>query len=248
MPRKKRILSSTNIYHIIWRGVSKQNIFIEDYDYKKFLWLLADCKKAFNLEIYSYCLMSNHVHLLIKSDKISEAMGRLGSSYAQWFNTKYERNGHLFQDRFLSEPVEDDRYFVTVIRYIHQNPLKAGLTTTIDEYKWSSYKAYIIPNELVETKFLLEIIGKNKFVEFNNMITDDKCLDIREIPKKITDEQAAKLIMKYINSNSIYDIHELNDKRKAAVLKMLQKNGVALRQIERLTGIRVYAINQLLKN
>lgn len=88
--------------------------------------------------------MDNHVHILIREGKepLSKVMKRIGVSYVYWYNWKYERNGHLFQDRYKSEPVEDDKYLLTVIRYIHQNPLKAGIVDSIDQYQWSSHHEY----------------------------------------------------------------------------------------------------------
>lgn len=86
--------------------------------------------------------MGNHVHILIKEGKedLGNVMRRIGASYVYWYNVKYDRVGHLFQDRFKSEAVEDNRYLLSVLRYIHQNPLKAGIVSDIREYKWSSYK------------------------------------------------------------------------------------------------------------
>lgn len=247
MPKKTREQSSTDIYHAIWRGVGKQNIFIDDYDYRKFLYVLGDCKEKYKSEIYAYCLMSNHVHLLIKTDNISMFMCELGRNYAQWFNTKYERNGHLFQDRFLSEPVENDGYFVTVVRYIHQNPLKAGMVTSVDSYKWSSYNDYINKNEFVNYSMFNDIIGEKKFIDFNNMLTDESCLEIKEIKKKITDEKAVQLIMKYSKTNSVYGINELSNKDKTSVLKKLMDNNATVGQLARLTGMGKYQIKSLLK-
>ncbi|WP_198543854.1 transposase [Petroclostridium xylanilyticum] len=89
--------------------------------------------------------MNNHIHLLLKEGKeaISQAMKRIGASYVYWYNMKYERYGHLFQDRYKSEKVEDDKYLLTVLRYIHQNPIKAGIVEEAIKYKWSSYIEYI---------------------------------------------------------------------------------------------------------
>ena len=93
---------------------------------------------------YAYCLMSNHMHLLIqeRDEPLSDVIKRIGVSYAHYFNKKYERNGHLFQDRFRSEPVDSIEYFVVLLRYIHQNPLKAGIVERTEYYHWSSWKEY----------------------------------------------------------------------------------------------------------
>ena len=129
LPRIAREKSRSGIYHVMLRGINKQNIFEEAEDYKKMMDLLRQRKEAGGITLYGYCLMSNHIHLLLREEKepLNIEMKRIGSKYAIWFNTKYQRIGHLFQDRFKSEAVEDEPYFLTVLRYIHYNPVKAGL-------------------------------------------------------------------------------------------------------------------------
>ena len=128
MPRQARRKSESGIYHILLRGINRQQIFEDIEDFEKFLEVLKDCKAISDYKLFAYCLMSNHVHLLIKEEKepIEQIMKRIATRFVYWYNIKYQRVGHLFQDRFKSEPVENDAYFMTVIRYIHQNPLKAG--------------------------------------------------------------------------------------------------------------------------
>lgn len=134
MPRQARMKSKTGIYHVIVRGISQQNIFHDEEDFMKYLEMLERVKKKSGFKLYGYCLMGNHVHLLIheSQDELSVVMKGLGISYAWWYNWKYKRTGHVFQDRYKSECVEDDTYLLTVIRYIHQNPVKAGMVTKPD--------------------------------------------------------------------------------------------------------------------
>ena len=91
--------------------------------------ILKECKEISGFEMYAFCLMTNHVHLLLREtdEPLEVVFKRIGSRYAYWYNNKYQRIGHLFQDRFKSENVEDDAYFLTVLRYIIQNPMKAGM-------------------------------------------------------------------------------------------------------------------------
>ena len=102
MPRVARIKSKSKIYHIMIRGINQQNIFSVDEDYEKFIAILAKYHKKSEYEIYAYCLMGNHVHLLIKEGKeaLSHAMKRIGTSYVSWYNWQYNRKGHIFQDRY----------------------------------------------------------------------------------------------------------------------------------------------------
>ena len=158
MPRTARKISKTGFYHIIIRGVNKETIFIEDEDRYMFLRLLKYYKIKLKCEIYAYCLMSNHVHLLIedKNFKLGELMKNITCVYAGEFNKKYKRTGHLFQDRFKSYSVLDDNYLLCLIRYIHRNPEKAGICKT-EHYKWSSYNEVITKSKIIDREFVLSI-------------------------------------------------------------------------------------------
>ena len=127
MPRKARLKSQSGIYHIVMRGINRQQIFIEDEDYHRFLQTLKYYKESSGYNIYAYCLMRNHLHILLKegSEPLAQIMRRICGKFVYWYNQKYDRVGYLFQDRFKSEPVEDDAYFLTVLRYILPIPLRS---------------------------------------------------------------------------------------------------------------------------
>lgn len=159
------------------------------------------------------------------------------SSYVYWYNWKYHRSGHLFQDRFKSEPVEDDAYFLTVIRYIHQNPIKAELSKSIDEYKFSSYNEYINKPFVVDIDFCLGIVDKEQFVEFNNEYNQDICLEIEEDNFRLTDDEAREVIRKISKCKTITEFQNLSLDKRDKYLKDLRNQGLSIRQISRLTGI-----------
>lgn len=125
MPRKARQQSSLHIHHIILRGINQQIIFEDVYDYLEFINIMKFYKQSCNFKLYAYCLMNNHVHLLLEESTVplDIIMKRIEVKFVRWYNCKYQRIGHLFQDRYKSEPVNDVEYFLTVFRYIHQNPL-----------------------------------------------------------------------------------------------------------------------------
>ena len=183
--------------------------------------------------------MGNHVHILLKEGKenLTLVLKRIAGSYVYWYNWKYRRCGHLFQDRFKSEPVEDDAYFLTVIRYIHQNPIKAGICKNIDGYKFSSYNEYINKPNLVNVDFCLGIIDKEQFIEFNNEFNDDICLDIRDNDFRLTDDEALKIIWKICKCKSVSDFQKLDKIKRNYYIEKLYKHGLSIRQISRLTGL-----------
>ena len=129
------------IYDIINRGVERKNIFLQSEDYEKFLEILKKIQESANITIHSYCLMTNHYHLLIEthSENISAAMQYLNSNYSIYFNKKYHRTGHLWQGRFHSYYLYDDRHFWIVAKYIERNPIVANMVKEIKQYKYQSF-------------------------------------------------------------------------------------------------------------
>lgn len=149
MARQIRKISRSGIYHVILRGVNKQRIFEQTEDYEAMYRILRFVRTTDthrqpveqpNYFLYAYCIMDNHIHLLIQpnNQELGQIMKRIMTSYAIHFNTAYERVGHLFQDRFKSEPVEDANYFFTALHYIQNNPVKAGLVQQPAAYQYSS--------------------------------------------------------------------------------------------------------------
>lgn len=239
MPRQARRKSESGIYHIMLRGINQQQIFEDGEDGFRFLETLSKYKEQCGYEIYAYCLMGNHVHILLKEGKenLTLVLKRIAGSYVYWYNWKYRRCGHLFQDRFKSEPVEDDAYFLTVIRYIHQNPIKAGICKNIDGYKFSSYNEYINKPNLVNVDFCLGIIDKEQFIEFNNEFNDDICLDIRDNDFRLTDDEALKIIWKICKCKSVSDFQKFDKIKRNYYIEKLYKHGLSIRQISRLAGL-----------
>lgn len=244
MPRVGRKKSRSGIYHIVLRGINRQIIFEDEKDSIKFLDTLKEYQETSGYKLYAYCLMGNHIHLLLKEEQeeLGIIMRRIGASYVYWYNWKYERCGHLFQDRFKSETVEDERYFLTVLRYIHQNPVKAGIVNDVASYKWSSYSEYIGKNTIIDIDFALSIFNNNRekaiesFKEFHQIENDDVCIDIEE-NKRLTDIEAIGIIKKTCHVGHCNEIQELDKNERNKYLKILKEKGLSTRQIARLTGI-----------
>jgi len=194
MPRQARLKSSTGIYHIMLRGIDKRDIFLEDEDKIRFLDSVIKAKEVGNFELYGYCLMDNHVHMLIKeNEEIGTSIKRITVGYVGWHNKKYERTGHLFQNRYLSEPVATERYLLTVLKYIHQNPVKANMVDNIGEYRWSSFREYDLSyngqNSIIDLdliKSYLSTLNELKTLEKRNLtkeIYNKKNTSIRQLSR-----------------------------------------------------------------
>ena len=241
MPRAAREKSESGIYHIMLRGVNKQQIFEEKEDYEKFIQILKECKEISKFELYAYCLMGNHVHLMVRVEKepLETVFRRIGSRFVYWYNIKYERHGHLFQDRYKSEPIDDDAYFVVALRYILRNPVKAGLCDNPKEYQYSSYKDYMNceKNTMSDTEKGLSLIGLKNFEEYINTDNNDKCLEIETTAKiRITVEKAKLIIHKKAKCDSVAEFQEIPKAKRDKVLRVLKEQGLSIRQISRLTG------------
>lgn len=242
MPRSKRTLSKQNQYHLISRGINKSPIFLDKKDHIVFLSILKEKSKEMDVKIHAYCLMKNHYHILAGNfnNNLSSFMKKVGESYVIYFNKKYSRIGPLFQDRFRSEPIEDEKYFLAVNRYIHQNPEKAGVANTLD-YEWSSIKAYFGHSSFVETQFTLDIIGgKHNFLQFVTTKNDDVCLEY--LKQDVSDEVAKNQIKSLLDITDFNEIDILSVSKRNHLLQKVKNCGYPIKQISRLTGFSVSLI------
>jgi len=240
MPRQARNESSTGIYHVILRGINRQIIFEDAEDNNKIVNILNKYRTICGYRLFAYCLMGNHIHLLLKieKDNIDLIIKRIAGSYVYWYNLKYNRIGHLFQDRYKSEAVENDRYLLTVLRYIHQNPRKAGLCKKISEYEYSSYGDYIKgESNLLDVGFIYSIIDKESFVAFSEENYETKCLEISDINYRINDIDAMEIIKKITHCGSSSEFQQLKTECRNLYIRQLKAERLSIRQISRLTGI-----------
>ncbi len=246
MPRHFRLISNTNIYHIMLRGINKERIFYDDIDRNKFLKTLKNTKENYEYIIYAYCLMGNHVHLLVEipNKKISNIIQSIGITYALYFNKKYDRVGHLFQNRYNSKCVENEIYFLNVIRYIHRNPENANICST-EEYKWSSFKDYLYYSNLVSTENVLNLfdkdlfISRKKFKEFNltKIYNYNDELEY-EFINRFNDDEAIKIIKNELNISDLKEITNYNIKIRNQYIKSIKKlNGISKSQISRILNL-----------
>jgi len=141
MPREARVVTENACYHIITRGNQKQLVFLDSLDYERYLSILAKYKNKYKFKLYCFCLMPNHVHLVIEvkeSFLVSKIMKCLNLSYTIYFNSRHQKVGHLWQDRFKSKIIEKDAYLLECMNYIELNPVRAWLTSNQEKYIWSS--------------------------------------------------------------------------------------------------------------
>ena len=250
MPRGPRVKSISGIYHVMLRGANRQEIFHDDIDCMRFLEIIEKYKKVSGMKVYAWCLMNNHVHLLLKEgiEDLSITMKRIGVSYVTYYNLKYNTSGHLFQDRFRSENVESNVNLFRVIRYIHQNPVKAGIVKRTDEWRWSSFTGYYgknpHPRNLLDIDFILKKLStditnaKQLFQEFNERKNNDQYLEDKIGEKRLSDDEARLEIKELLGTIEIAQVKSLpRIKRNEVLRKVRCTNGLSLRQAARILGV-----------
>ena len=241
MPRIARKKSISNIYHVMIRGINRQNIFEEDEDRLCFMKILDRCKEISGFRLYAFALMSNHIHLLIEpsGEALNIAFTRIETRYAMWFNRKYERTGYLFQNRFRSEAVETEQYFMTVLRYILQNPMKAGLESRPGSYRWSSYLAYEKGKGAVtDTQYAVDLFGgREPLMEYLVRSNDDSVMDEEDFDRRLREEQAREKMLQITGCASASAFQQLERPRQKEYAVQMYLNGLSMGQISRFTGM-----------
>lgn len=234
------------------RGINRQMIFEDDQDKQQLLDTMKRFQPISNVGVHSYCLMDNHIHLLLKEkdESISRFIQRVSSSFVHWYNHKYDRIGHLFQDRFRSEIIETMPSFLRVLRYIHQNPVKAGITTNVFAYKWSSIHEYIHASAFVDCDLGLQLFSSNTsqacqlFSEYMQIDNEDVFLD-----DGITASRSDLEVRNRMNQLGIPNastLQQMNRGHRNAVLSELKElRGISIRQLERITGISKSVIDRV---
>ena len=246
MPRAARTKSETGIYHVMLRGADRRIIFSDDEDCDRFLDTLQKARESSGFKLYAYCLMGNHVHLLIEEEKepLELIFKRIGASYVYYYNWKYGLHGHLFQDRFLSEPVESDAYFLDVLRYICQNPVKAGLCSSPSDYPWLGCSCVGKGEILTDGIQHLTDMSEEELTEFLTQPCTSSHLEDNG-SKRLTDREASDRICKTCVCKNVQEIGGWDvQRRNDAVLAALD-SGVSIRQLSRLTAISKAVIERI---
>lgn len=264
MPRDRRSVSASGLYHVMMRGNGKQLLFEDDSDRTGFLRRMTCVFTEEGVSVLSWCLMDNHVHILVEdpSEGLSVALHRLGTSYARYFNAKTGHVGHVFQDRFLSSPIEDEAYLLEAVRYIHRNPTEAGICRP-DEYIWSSYRE-LVPYDALGLEWASFPVTPPLCVSDRDRVLSlfDSAKQLAEfidtVPvrpyrlragKRIPDDEmvaiAAEVVRECFGSSaSASKIKAMPLEQRGTCLQALQDRGFSVRQIIRITGMGRWSIER----
>ena len=262
MPRQSRRLSGTGIYHVMLRGINRQDIF-EDYeDYRQFIKILSGLYSRPSEDlttticachIFAYCLMPNHVHLLLREKEwhIGDIMKSIASSYVFCFNKKYGRIGHLFQDRFKSEPCDDMSYFFTLFRYIHQNPVKAGLVENAKDYEYSSWGNDYLGYSSMRVCTTHPVLKRVEFSRLQELVDMPLsgvvgCLDVDDERIVVSDEEVRNKLLQKSGSDCVTAFQSLNKElQKKIIAEVMECLRIGPRQMSRVSGLSYSVIQRL---
>lgn len=237
MPRVARQIADSGFYHVTCRGNGRQLLFEDDEDRRHYVALLENKARSHEVAVLAWCLMDNHVHLLLDDQKneVSHMMHGLTTAYAQYFNSKTGHVGAVFQGRFTGVPITDDRQLLQAVRYIHENPAKANVAA-VDRYRWSSYQEYLTGGGIVSRELILDMVGGSK--GFRELFQDERyAYYYVRASRRVADDEALSAARCALEGRQPSDIKALCREDRDEALRRLRKTGLTVKQIERLTGI-----------
>ncbi len=238
MPRRPRKNENSNYSHVIVQGIEKKYIF-NKLEYKnKYYELMLKQSEKYEIKLLAYCIMDNHAHFLIYADKIerlSSCMQSVNVSFARIYNRKENRVGYVFRDRFVSEPILNERQLYMCMAYIHFNPVKAGIVKEINQYFYSSYNDYIFRKNIVTTECL-----KLLFWSENDFLQNFEKIHLEFSKYKINGE------IEKIRDFSKLRIKKEREKQKE-VCKMLKFKRMTVREIAEHLNVSKSNVNRLLR-
>jgi len=251
MPRRPRV-EMAGCHHVVNRGVERREIYLEPEDYEKFLEIVCDVCRKYNVTLHSYCLMTNHYHLLIETEEenLSKVMRAINAQYAGYFNRKNKRIGHLWQGRFKSWFITDEAYLYTLIKYIEFNPLQAKMVETLYAYPYGSFQMFCTEKEtlecLKESVMFTQFKNREERLEFFESWYDESIL--KEIVK------ASNLVISSVPTQTLSEEFLVNlftqcstKQERDLKVKEAVKMGYSQQQIATVLGISQPAVSLIVK-
>ena len=248
MPRRPRV-EKEGFHHIVNRGVARGNIFLEDEDYEKFLEIVEIAKERYDFRVHSFCLMSNHYHLLIETQhrNLSLLIRQINAPYAQYFNRKYSRVGPLWQGRFKNWFVYDEQYLSVLFRYIEQNPIKAKITKAIGEYSWASSSLILEDKyrELFQDSLLFK---EDVWATLNKSVSQSEYQFIDTFQKIIYQQQEQDIVrLKQKSLDEHLGKYQTLKERNKQILEAIQ-DGYKQSEIARYLGLTSAGVSYIVRH
>ncbi len=236
--RNARKTAESGFYHVVTKGEADKTLFFDDADRELYLEILRKVCKEHPLLLRAYCLMSNHTHLLIEDTEqaLSDAMKQLNERYAWHFQQKTHRTGHVFKNRYWSEPVEDEAYLLCAMRYIHANPAAAGICKA-SAYPWSSAKDYLGRKGITDTDLMLDMLnGRDGFIAYSLQ----EPLRANPFPGSRLKQHQTTDELKNIACSIVGDprsLHALAPEKRREVVRLMHQSGFSGAEIAEVSGL-----------
>jgi len=233
IPRRGRRESITSIYHVVSRGINKEAIFKEQRERTRMLNLIRENIEEYKVEIYAYCIMPNHFHLLIKADlkELASFIAKILAKFAKYYNQKHNRVGHVFQGRYKSQCIEDIAYFWNCLRYIHKNPLCLEENKDIKDYKYSSMKELYYGTKDILADIIFNLVegrfeDSNDFYEFHKTgswyVFEDVAEEVRNNRMRIAKEVLEEYAIEYETQEiEVIDYVEIRKQLKESIVAIM---------------------------
>ena len=239
MPRQSRSNIRTNYFHVMIQGINKSYIFEQAEDINNYIATMYNLIQAHEIEIIAYCIMSNHAHLLLKTEKIQELskyMHRLNTKYALYYNKKYDRVGYLFRDRYKTQGIYSQEQMHNCIKYIYNNPVKAGICKAAREYTYSNYKEI---EQLMKDNYSFKCVEQQKGDDYYFIdIEEEEKSNCREILKRFL----------FVNNIKLTQLQSNEEKLREIIKILKEKNNVSLRRIAEELNINREKVRKIYKD
>ncbi len=253
MPRYARKRNEKGIHHVVVQGKRLEELFSDPSDKELYLEILFKYKAKTGIKLYAFCILENHVHLVIEEtadESISSFMRRIGVSFSYWYRLKYDlpRGEVVFRGRYLSEPLETEEEVLMVVRHIHQEPVRIGLSERMDQYIWSSYRFYLMPGSLIDRRLVLDSLHfSGGYTSYMNQEESVGSM-LEEVPLKYgrSDDEAAALVQIRLQENGYTALYEMEPEEKKNFLRKLKcVDEISIQQLSRVTGVNRGYIQRL---
>lgn len=226
MPRLPRSYIKTPFLHVMTQGINKSYIFEKEEDIRQYIKIMKNLSKEQEIEIIAYCIMNNHAHILIKTEdlkELSKYMQRLNTIYGKYYNQKYNRVGYVFRDRYQSEGIYSEEHLYNCIKYIYENPVKAGICNKAEEYLYSNYKK--IDKELKEGYVFI---------------------DVKEDNQRICEEIIEEFLIE--NKMKLNEVKKDKEKLRELVIILKREYNISLRKIAKEIKLNRETVRKLYNN
>ena len=228
MPRFSRESIKTNIFHVMTQGINKMYIFDRPEEIKYYIKLMYELLKEHKVKIIAYCIMNNHTHMLIRTeniDELSNYMHRLNIRYAMYYNRKHNRVGYVFRDRFKTEGIYSEKQLYNCIKYIYDNPVKAGICAKPEQYPYSNYKK--IPDIIIDNSYTFIDVEEEKeqvYLEEIQEFLKNKNINLEQLKKNETELGKLIKILKDKHNISLRKVSEVLNIKREKTRELYNKN------------------------